>query len=219
MTCQFGVKLGRHKNLKAGFTLTEMLTSIFVIVMITTIFIANYQRGNRSMDLNTTAQKMVADIRSAQNDTLGLVKYGDSFPPGGWAVNFDINAARNNQYIIFADLDEPQTLDANGDYLPASEHFGELNAGEADVSRGARIITFPKNIIIKEILALSRDWGPVAELVNINFVPPDPQTIINDSYRQNEYQAVKIIIQDTNTQETKTVFVNFLGLIELCEDC
>lgn len=196
----------------SAFTIAEMLTSIFIIVMITGIFMANYRANNRRTDLIMSAQKIVADIRGAQNNTLGLVKYGEEFPSGGWAVNFDTTSDETrSRYIVFADLDSPFSNEP-GREAPADFNFGRLNPEEMQVSYGAKVVDLPRGIVVESIQTSdvnSTSW------VNINFLPPDPATHIFDGSYKSSWTKIKL--RDTTDDTTKTISVNFLGLVEVID--
>lgn len=196
---------------KKGFTLIEMLTSVGIIVMVTAIFLANYKTSNRRTDLVMTAQKVVADIHAAQNNALGLVNYGDSFPSGGWGVNFDIStSAGREQYTLFADLNSPAYLET-GQESSADWGYMRYDDGEGSPALGARVVTLPKGIVID---SLTTDIGATS-LANVTFLPPDPQTNVFDGINKVKY--LSIVLRDTGTQETRTVRVNFLGLAEVLD--
>lgn len=205
-------KIKNFKKNQPAFTLIEMMTSIFIIVMITAVFTADYQKNNKRTDIIMTAQKLVADIRGAQNNTLGLVKYGENFPAGGWAMNFDLSTeASRSRYIMFADLHAPLS-DEPGREAPAEAGFGLLNSDEGDPNLGAKIIDLPRGIIIDSLETNSK---PSSNLVNINFLPPDPKTYIFSDLTSASW--VKIILKDTQASSTKTILVNFLGLAEVID--
>lgn len=197
---------------KEGFTLVEVLTSVFIIVLITGIFLANYQTNNQRTDLIMTAQKLVSDLRLAQNNALGLVKYGDEFPSGGWALNFDITSEEARlKYIIFADLDSPASNEP-GREAPADYGFGRFDSGEGLTALGAKTVDLPSGIIIESLqseFSSSNDW------LNVNFLPPDPKTNIFNGSDTSSW--AKIILRDLRSDQIKTIFVNFLGLIEVVE--
>jgi len=179
---------------KRGFTLIELIVSISVITLVTGIFLANYSSTNRRTDLTMTAQKMVSDIRMAQNYSLGLARYGisdaASVPLGGWGVHFNLPLEGNKQYIIFAD--------DNGDKIYNGSE-------EAIAANGAEIMTLPNNIIIDSI--------SVGSKADVIFLPPDPITTITGPI--TTYPQVDIVLKDLTTQSIKTVRINFLGLIEV----
>lgn len=202
----------KHSHSLPAFTIAEMLTSIFIIVMITGIFMANYRANNRRTDLVMSAQKIVADIRGAQNNTLGLVKYGEEFPSGGWAVNFDTTSDQaRSRYIVFADLDAPFS-DEPGREAPADFNFGRLNPEEMQVGYGAKVVDLPKGIMIDSIQTSS---GNSASWVNVNFLPPDPVTHIFDGSYQSSWTKIKL--RDVAEDTTKTISINFLGLAEVVD--
>lgn len=196
---------------KRGFTLIEMLTSIGIIIMISTIFLANYKTSNKRSDLVMTAQKVVADIHAAQNNALGLVNYGDTFPAGGWGINFNLDRSYGrSQYILFADLNSPGYQEAGEETSPDYGYM-RYDEGEGSPSLGARTITLPANIVID---SLTTDNGST-NLANVTFLPPDPKTNIFDGTNMGKYLLV--VLKDTTDGTTKTIRVNFLGLAEVID--
>src|SRR6056297_1753779 len=85
-----------------GFTLLEILVTIFIIGLLSTAMLANYKQGNRDNELNMKAEALAANIRWAQNNTLGSVKYGDSVPSGGWGVY--LKESKSGEYVVFANI-------------------------------------------------------------------------------------------------------------------
>jgi len=145
------------------------------------------------------AQSLVADLHLAQNNSLGLAKYNNSLPGGGWGISFDVN---QSFYTIFADLNDPGT-------------FGYMvyNSGEGDITYGARVIDLPPNTEITSLAVGS----PLVEYdqINVTFLPPDPQTNIYNGTATST--NLEITLKDNDTQATKTIRVNFLGLIEVVD--
>ena len=180
---------------KNGYTLIELMVSIAIISMMTGIFLANYSSANRRTDLTMTAQKMVTDIRLAQNYALGLARYGTTgstnVPLGGWGVHF--SKSRNDQYVVFAD--------DNGDTL--------YSIGEDDLAKGAQITTLPTNVIIDSI--------STGNSADVTFTPPDPITSINNGVTVGTSTSVSIVLKDLRTNSIKTVKINFLGLTEVID--
>lgn len=198
---------------KPGFTLIELIVSISIIALVTGIFLTNYSSANRRSDLTMTAQKMVTDIRLAQNYGLGLSRYGLSgstnVPAGGWGIHFDLVNYGNKKYVIFADDD------GNGAY----------NSGEDNLLYGAQITSLPDNIIIESMVvetAVGTGVGFSTETrADITFLPPDPVTTINSP---NNYslgpefnKQVDVVLKDLKTNNIKTVRINYLGLAEVVD--
>lgn len=215
MNYHSGEKLKLNKNKikarnKSAFTLLEMITSISLIVIITAIFIANYRSNNKRTDLIMTAQTLVGNLHAAQNNTLGLIKYGDQVPSGGWGIRFD--KTKPTQYFLFADLDRPAS-DEPGNIYSADAGYMVFNDGEGDVNLGARIIDLPAGV---EISSISLDNNTELAAVNVTFLPPDPSTNIFDGIYTHE--AVRVSLKDIRDNTIKIVRINFLGLIEVVEE-
>ncbi|MDD4271923.1 MAG: hypothetical protein PHF50_03930 [Patescibacteria group bacterium] len=139
------------KNL-SGFTLIELTVSIFIVVMMSGLFMVNYHDTNKRSELGVIKQKLASDIRLAQNYSLGSKTYdGVTTPGGGWGVHFDLTDP--TRYIIFADKNAP-----NGDQA-------------YDASEAVETKTLPAGITIDSL-------SP-ADTVDIVFFPPDPITYIN----------------------------------------
>lgn len=175
----------------------ELLTSMAIITLITGIFLANYRDAEKRNDLTLSAQNLVSDIHIAQSNSLGLAEYIDAgvptVPPGGWGVHFSSADPGNDGYVIFADL--------NSD--------GRYNDGEGMASSGARVITFSRNIRIKEFNHLS---GPTLDLT---FLPPDPITNISDEVSTTT--EADIVLTELGKNNTKAISINFLGLAEVVD--
>ncbi len=165
----------------AGFTFIELLASIFIIALISGIFLTNYHAGNRQSRLINAAQKLASDMRLAQNYALGLREFEGGFPPGGWGVHFEQG---NSNYIIFADGDNDQIYDSGEEFLT---------------------INLPDNITINSVAANPLD---------IVFLPPDP-TIYFNAVNASVDVSTDIVLKDSQTGLTKTVKVNFLGLVDV----
>ncbi len=185
---------------KPAFTLIEMVVSISMIAMVTALFIANYRSANKRTDLIMTAQNLVADIHLAQNDTLGLVKYNNAVPAGGWGIAFDVN---KDYYTLFADLDSPETAG----YMSMDE------ATEARPEYGGRITRLPTDIRISK---LTMEGGTDIASGNVTFLPPDPRTNIFDATTATS-SSLEIELTEGRNNTKKTVRVNFLGLVEVLD--
>jgi len=180
---------------KRAFSLIELLVSLSIIAILTTLFLSNYRSANRRTDLVMTAQILVTDIRYAQANSLGLVKYEGAMPGGGWGVHFSSSEPNNNRYIIFADDND------NGLY----------DDGEANESLGGRLVYLPNNIIIEELNL----GGTARAEANITFLPPDPITRLRSGPHTDTFLEIKL--REEADGVVKTVRVNFLGLVEVID--
>lgn len=180
---------------KAGFTLVELLTSIFIITLITGLFMVNYRGLDKRSSLSVVKQKLVSDIRTAQNYSLGSKTYdGTNTPAGGWGAHFD--TSDTSRYIIFAD---GSTIDD-----PVGNRVYEA-------SEAVEIKTLPAGVIISSLVDIDADGAPSNQNnLDIVFFPPDPVTYVNSNSTHN---AVINLVESINNN-TGAISVNFLGLID-----
>jgi prepilin-type N-terminal cleavage/methylation domain-containing protein len=201
--------------MKRGFTLIEMVVSISIVTIIAVLFIANYHSSNKRTDLIMAAQNLVADLHAAQNNALGLVKYGATpalaeVPAGGWGISFDTSL---NSYTLFADLDIPSTPSS-----PSPGYREYDPETEGNINYGARVTQLPPQIEIMELKTTDADEDThLDDQVNVTFLPPDPSTNI---YRVNAVATstvLEIKFREKQNNTTKTVRINFLGLAEVSD--
>ncbi len=210
MTCQFGMKLKLNKNLmknkrqlklfQPGLTFAEMIVSVSIISFITAIFVTNYNTTNKRTDIVMSSQALVSDIHQAQNNSLGLLKYGTEVPAGGWGVHFDLT--NKNQYILFADLN-----------APGESGYRDYSADEGDPNQGARIVPLSAQTEISALRIYSGSNTNPVESASVTFLPPDPRTNIYSSGATST--ALEIDIKELRGNTIKTIKVNFLGLAEV----
>jgi prepilin-type N-terminal cleavage/methylation domain-containing protein len=176
------------KEKSKGFTLVEVMVSLSIIGIMSTVFLVNYHSTNQRSALILSSKKMASDIRMAQNHSLGSKEYGSgNIPSGGWGVYID---KTSSDYIIFADN--------NGNY--------SFDSGEDDSSLGAEIVNFPSRIGVKSITVNGVD----VNTASIVFLPPNPKTYINTL----DGVSAKIILEEDVSFSTSTVEINYFGLID-----
>jgi type II secretory pathway pseudopilin PulG len=178
------------KNL-TGFTLIELIASIFIIMAMTSIFLVNYHGTNQRSQLNVEKQKLVSNIRLAQNYGLGSKTYnGVKTPSGGWGVHFDI--ADPSHYIIFADVDGDYTYNNNGN----------------DMAKETKAL--PAGVSINSLTTTIGAIQQSVDKIDVIFYPPDPVTYVNASASTK----ASIVLKENINNSTATVSVNSFGLID-----
>ena len=90
-----------------GFTLVEMLVVIFIIGLISSTLVFSWRKNERQYKLQMAAQKIVQDIRKAQEIALAGKQVWDG-PQGQYTVpnSFGVyfNRTSPRSYIIFGDI-------------------------------------------------------------------------------------------------------------------
>ncbi len=173
-------------NHHSGFTLVELLVVMFIVGLLASLVLANYRSGQKKYALEQATQKLVSDIRKAQNMAISGVEIPGQCsvadPCSGYGVS--IRKSSNNFYRIFGDKVD------NSRYQPADALI--------------EIINLPPDIEIKAT-------SPIPSKTDIIFEPPAPTTFINGNTGVGILGTITLEIVDTSL--TKTVTVTTAGLI------
>jgi prepilin-type N-terminal cleavage/methylation domain-containing protein len=187
------------KKKQTGFTMIELIVSIFIIVMITTLVMANYRTGQRRYELKNSILQMVNDLRTAENYALGLKKNelitaGARVPRQGWGIYLDKS---QTSYVIFADDDA---------ISPVRQYEATEKYATSSLLKG---------VVIDEIKISSSTPFQSKQIdltkLSIVFIPPDPLVYINNS----SSTSARIVLRHTVNQATSTIEVNSLGMVNV----
>lgn len=191
------------KSLRA-FSIVEMIVSVGIILLVGGIFLANYRNNIRRSDLAMTVNILAADTRLAQSYSLGLMKYDNVFPDGGWGVSFEKDT-NPDRYYFFAD-----GYDAAADRMRQDS--------ETQTQYKGRMIIFPDDIRIDSIRIKKDNVWQDVQRVAITFVPPRPTTSIYSS-GSTEISGDEVIVTIVNTSDGSkmNLAVNFAGLIDVTQ--
>lgn len=187
------------KNSKGGFSMIEMLVSMAIIILISTMFLANYRSGIKRSDLSMATNILAADTRLAQSYSLGLVKYDTVFPDGGWGVHFNLN--ENDRYYFFAD-----------GYLDPADYLFQSN--EALPQYKGKTTIFNSDIRLKDIEVKVNGVTYHPEKITITFTPPDPKTIIYNITNEQICEEATVTLENIKDGSTMKMLVNFVGLVD-----
>ena len=150
-----------------GFTLIELIISIGIIGMLSTITIVNFKAAQRSREIKNVAETLVSDLRRAQAMTLSGSRLSDGrIARGGYGIFFDPSAS---SYTLFAE--KPFCPDAScalGPYPPSIPAMSTVN-GRRDGTSGAdyqdlATVTLPATITMT--------IGADTTLRYVDFAPP-----------------------------------------------
>ncbi len=125
---------------KKGFTFIETLIVIAVIALIITLTIVSYRYFEKRTELETTAQKITAILKSAQTKTLA------SEDDSQYGVHF-----KSNQYILFKDdIYQEGTADNKTYQLSNQIEISQINLAQATSS-----------IVFQRINGQTNDYGTI----------------------------------------------------------
>jgi len=168
-----------------AFTLLEILVSLFIIVMLSSMFIMISGMQSRKLALSRSAFRVAQDTRWVQEKAMNAVSFnclggGDAYRLG---LHIEDNAS---SYFLFVDCDANYQRDPSG-----AEDIKEVI-----MERGVKVFSlYPPSVL------------------DIVFEPPDPTVYINTFFDSEE--AVIILQDITDTSVVKSIKVNSAGRIEL----
>lgn len=178
-----------------GFTLIELLTSISIIVLLSTLLLANYRAGEKQFALKRSAYKLAQDLRSIEQMTMTGKEFEGVFPKGGYGIHFKEGL---NSYTVFADCNNNEEFDELGFAANC------LSATEEDVyPEEVETLFLEEGVIVSE---LSPHTG--GKTLEVRFLPPDPILTINPS---STLAKIKI----TSGEKSKTINIYSTGLIDI----
>jgi prepilin-type N-terminal cleavage/methylation domain-containing protein len=179
------------KNNQKGFSLTEVLVVVSIMLLIDTMVFLSNRAVNTSRSVEMSAYRLASEIRKMQSYTLNLQSFQNAYPNGGWGIHLRKDS---NFFRLYADL---------GITPDHQEGIGEL----------FQQIELPSRVVVRDIIF---DNGASASVndVHLTFEPPDPSTWIDDGVH-DDGQTVTIVLSDDSNTITEEVIVNQFGLIEV----
>ncbi|MCH7828639.1 prepilin-type N-terminal cleavage/methylation domain-containing protein [Patescibacteria group bacterium] len=97
-----------------GYTMTELLVVVGIIVLMTSLILPNWRSGDRSLALARTAAKVGQDVRRAQELAMRAQAYTCATGSiTGYGIYFNVNTPES--YILFAECNDTNTYDAGLD--------------------------------------------------------------------------------------------------------
>lgn len=174
-----------------GFTILELMVVIFVITILTTIYLAGYRSGEKSFRLQRAANKLASDIRRAAELSMSAKDSKDS------CAGITANA-----YGIYAVSLAPTSYKLYADTAGNDRLYSPSDCVIEDIK-------LEKGVIIQDI-------NTVPKKASISFQPPDPQTFIKWTNPDDETGSVTITLGLQNDPtKIRKVTVNRSGLIDI----
>jgi len=167
-----------------------MLIVSTIMVLLTTLVLANYREGSSQFALDRSAHRLAHELRRVSSFSLSAKEFQGSVPLTGYGIFID-RTWDNKKYRIYAD-----TADAN--------EFYTFNDSVIET------IELEKGVFIKDITTslVSRNE------ISVNFKAPDPA--IKITHELGEAPDVFVILAlESDDTISKQVNVNKAGLIAI----
>lgn len=206
------IKNKRHHHNRGGFTLTELVVTIGVFLLLSTVALVNFRQVDNSLVLQNVAHQVALVVRKAQ--ILGIsvqgVKSGSGTVFPSYGVNFDISGPPpDNFFRLFADLPVGGGNGVfNGTICP-----GTIVIGNECVQK----YTLAGGYTVKQLCGNKKVGGALATCglsrLDISFIRPNPDAVIIGN-ATTPFSDGEIIIQ-SRLGKTKTIVIWKTGHISI----
>ena len=188
---------------KAGFTLVEMIVTVGIFAVITSVVFAGYRDFDGGIVLTNLAYEIAITIRQAQ--VYGLSVRDASGGPSPFNVRYGIHLPGliPNAFILFADVNDDQTYTS---LVTPPELIENLS-----ITRGNIIDDFC-GTIAPGVSECAKTGG--ITWLDIMFLRPDPDALFRSSTGA-VYQSATVVVKSPRTNGTKTITVLSTGQISV----
>jgi len=150
-----------------GFTLVELVVSVGIIAIITSLVLTNHSRFNGTIFLTNQAYDVALTIREAQIFGLSVQEFKNGSPTFevGYGVHF--NTVANDEFFIYADIDKSGKYEDGTDekidtlYLTRGNTIGRFCATPPGLSENCSDVVSGLNTL------------------DVTFIRPNPDAIIS----------------------------------------
>jgi len=181
------------KNSK-GFTLTELLVVMVIVIILTAAILVDYRNSGQQFALQRSAHKLAQDIRRAGQMAMSAQECCGGIVPPGYGIWLEQGTSSSTLYADTSPSGNP-------------DEFYKSPPSNDDI---IEIINLEKDVIVQKIDTPDPD-GEV-DSISINFKPPSPTIMIK--YRENK-KVNEVTVTLTSGGNTKTIRVNAVGLVEV----
>jgi len=178
-----------RKN-KNGFTIIELLVVTAIIAIISAMVLANYRSGEKQYIFNQAMQKLVSDLRKAQNMAVSGSGIAGRYCGYGILIK---PAVDYTSYTFYGDIPPGGNCGISNNKYDSSDYSETVNLAE-------------------RVLFNSSSPSPL----DVFFKAPEPTTYINQvsQYEDNEKEGTVILEYEGESALTKTIRINVHGLIQ-----
>jgi len=179
-----------------GFTLVELLVSIGIFTLITTVSVFNYSTFNASVALTNLAYEVALSVRQAQFYGITVKQSASS---GGFDSGYGVHFTTANAYTLFEDRDR--------------DHIYDTTPEEA-----LETYSIQKGNTISRICVVSTSVDCSPTSLDLSFVRPNPDTFIVKNGVAGVYYASAIVCLSSPKGTYRKVLVEATGQISVSTD-
>ena len=185
------------KSSQKGFTMVELIVSMSIITILSTIVFYRSRSGERNYALRRSTQAVLQGINTAANNALSGKWHDGTVSRGGYGVHFETG---DNFITVFADCNENGTFDDIGT-APSCVESPDLGIAYPELYSTIQLESF------MEVSALAGDSA--INQLDITFIPPNALAVIRPILLSED----EVMIEIENTQEGNSIqiYVNKAG--------
>jgi len=183
-------------SLMLGFTIIELIVTVAIFVVITSLVLVKNNKFNSSVQLSNLAYEVALVIRQAQVFGISVRGTGaDSFS-AGYGIHF--NASNNTSFVFFSDLDNNKKYDGANELIETLSTRGGNHVSSFCVVNNSNVETCSNS----------------GSTLDITFKRPNPEATIKTNFGAENYRTAKIYIS-SSSGEQRIVSVQFVGQISV----
>lgn len=211
----------QNKFATAGFTLVEMLVTLSIFLIMTSILLTKNSEFNSNILLTNLAYETAIAIRQAQFSSITVKQSGDTGTTDDFGLGYGIyfNISKPDTFVYFAD--KFITGQNHGDYFYAGKN--DLNSCNLS-SECLQIYNIGKGNKIKKMCVTDyssqmkcSDTGGLVD-INIVFVRPNPDATItaeDNSGLAQTYSSAQVYFTTTQGDKESWVKISSTGQVSV----
>lgn len=188
-----------------GFTLVELLVSLGIFTVITTIAVVNNSQFNSSILLTNLAYEVGLSVRQAQFYGIAVKRDSTSGFDAGYGIHFDLTDPRS--YYLFEDRG-------------TKDHICDVTeCAASNLVEGFKLVkgNYISKICVDGSLGLACTSAGGFQKVDISFVRPNPDAYITKDSLSGNYAKAEICIASPAGTKRR-VIVESTGQISVSTD-
>lgn len=179
-----------------GFSLIELMVSVGILAVISTVVLANHTQFNSSVLLGSLAYDIALSVREAQVYGLSVRSFSNEFQ-----VGYGVRFSDAGSYAFFVDVNANREYDDGTDSIVRTYTLG----------RGHRVAQYC-GITSSGVEYCSDSASPITHL-DVVFLRPEPDAVIS-SNEPGVYSAARIVVS-APSGATRTVEIASTGQISV----
>lgn len=180
-----------------GFTIIELLVSVGILAVISSVVLANHTRFNGSVLLESLAYDIGLSIREAQVFGVSVRQYNSQFQ-----IGYGVRFADSQSYSLFADVNQNKRFDDEDEII---QNYALQN--------GFRIQKFCGVMADGQIDCSTDSSAPITHLAVV-FLRPDPDAFMSSNELGVSYSQGRVTVVSPGG-DTREVEIASTGQISI----